>query len=70
MLGPTIMAHGSDDFPHLITQAQRMEQALKAVDGAVERVVLDGRNHFSACYAAGEREGPLVPRMLAWMAAH
>jgi acetyl esterase/lipase len=67
---PFFMAHGSDDFPHLITQAQRMEQALRAVDGAVERVVLDGRNHFSACYAAGEREGPLVPRMLAWMAAH
>jgi acetyl esterase/lipase len=67
---PFFMAHGSDDFPHLITQAQRMEQALKAVDGAVERVVLEGRNHFSTCYAAGEREGPLVPRMLAWMAAH
>lgn len=67
---PFFMAHGSVDFPHLMTQAERMEEALRAAGGEVERVVMEGRNHFSASYAGGERDGPWVPRALEWIGRH
>jgi arylformamidase len=67
---PFLLAHGSDDFPHLSVQAEQMEVALRAAGGAVERIVLPGRNHFSACYAGGEADGPWVPHALRWIAAH
>ena len=65
---PFLIAHGSEDFPHLMAQAESMEHALADAGGDVERVVLEGRNHFSACYAGGDADGPWVPRALAWMA--
>ena len=73
-IGPSptafLIAHGSEDFPHLIVQADRMESALKAAGGDVERLVLDGRNHFTASYAGGEPNGPWVPRAVDWMLRH
>jgi hypothetical protein len=44
-----------------------METALQAAGGDVERLVLNGRNHFTASYAGGEADGPWVPNALAWM---
>lgn len=67
---PFLIAHGSEDFPHLMVQAEEMAARLAAASGDVERIVLDGRNHFSACYAGGESDGPWFGRALAWMAAH
>lgn len=67
---PFLMAHGSEDFPHLMTQAEDMEHALTQAGGQAERIVFDGRNHFTACYAGGEADGPWVSRALNWMAAH
>ncbi|MEX0923149.1 MAG: alpha/beta hydrolase [Rhodovibrionaceae bacterium] len=67
---PFLLAHGSVDFPHLMTQAERMEEALRKAGGDVERIVLEGRNHFSASYAGGEREGPWVPHALEWIGRH
>ncbi|MFP6688594.1 MAG: alpha/beta hydrolase [Alphaproteobacteria bacterium] len=67
---PFLIAHGSDDFPHLMTQAAAMEAALKHSGGAVSRIVFEGRNHFTACYAGGEADGPWVPLALDWMRAH
>jgi acetyl esterase/lipase len=64
---PFLLAHGDKDFPHLIAQAERMEAALRAKGGRVERLVLAGRDHFSASYAGGEPDGPYVPRALAWL---
>ncbi len=64
---PFLIAHGDEDFPHLIKQAERMEAVLRATGGDVERVVLKGRNHFTASYAGGEAAGPWVPRALDWM---
>jgi arylformamidase len=64
---PFLIAHGDEDFPHLIKQAERMEAVLRAAGGDVERVVLKGRNHFTASYAGGEPAGPWVPRALDWM---
>jgi arylformamidase len=66
---PFLIAHGSKDFPHLITQAEQMEVALAARGGAVERIVLDGRDHFTASLAGGEADGPWVGPAIAWMAA-
>jgi arylformamidase len=65
-----LIAHGSEDFPHLIGQAERMEKALRAACGDVQRLVLYGRNHFTASYAGGEPNGPWVPRAVDWMSQH
>ena len=51
-------------------QAERMEEMLALAGGAVERIVLEGRNHFTASYAGGERDGPWVPKAIEWMAHH
>jgi arylformamidase len=67
---PFLIAHGDKDFPHLIPQAERMEAALRAAGGDVERLVLAGRDHFSASYAGGEAEGPWVPPALEWLRRH
>ena len=67
---PFLLAHGSVDFPHLMTQAERMEEALRKAGADVERIVLEGRDHFSASYAGGERDGPWVPRALEWIGRH
>jgi len=66
---PFLLAHGDRDFPHLIRQAEAMEVALNGAGGDVSRIVLAGRDHFSASYAGGEADGPWVPKALAWMAA-
>ena len=67
---PFLIAHGGEDFPHLSVQAVEMETALKKMGGEVERLELPGRNHFSACYAGGEADGPWVPKALSWLASH
>ena len=66
---PFLLAHGTEDFPHLMTQAEEMETALADAGGDVERVALEGRDHFSASYAGGEADGPWVPLALSWMAS-
>ena len=67
---PFFIAHGGEDFPHLMTQAEEMERALRAAGGDATRVEMPGRNHFSACYAAGEADGPWVGAAFDWMASH
>ncbi len=69
-LPPFLLFHGSEDFPHLSKQAEAFEAALRAAGGAVERVVMPGRNHFSAHYACGEADGPMVPAALDFMGRH
>lgn len=64
---PIFLAHGSEDFPHLMVQAEKFEGAVRGAGGEVERVVLPGRTHFTSCYAAGESDGPWAPRAIAWM---
>jgi acetyl esterase/lipase len=69
-LPPFLVFHGSEDFPHLSRQAEVFAAAARAAGGEVERVVLPGRNHFSAHYACGESDGPMVPVALDFMARH
>jgi arylformamidase len=67
-LPPFLVAYGSEDFPHLIKQGERFAEAVAASGGTVQRLVMPGRNHFTAHYAAGEASGPWVPAALAFMA--
>lgn len=61
-LPPFLVAHGSQDFPHLIGQAEAFCSALNELGGQVHRLIMEGRNHFSASYATGEPDGPWVSR--------
>jgi acetyl esterase/lipase len=67
---PFLITNGSDDFPHLFRQAERMGQVLAAAGADVERIVLNGLTHFTASYAGGEADGPWVPKALDWMDRH
>ena len=67
---PFLLAHGENDFPHLVTQAKRMEIALRAAGADVERIVLPGRDHFEACYDVGDPAGPWIPVALDWLRHH
>lgn len=64
---PFLIAYGTEDFPHLREQGERMVEALSAAGGATEKVVLEGRDHFGASLAGGEPDGPWVPRAIDWM---
>jgi hypothetical protein len=64
------MAHGEDDFPHLVRQAQTMEAALRTAGGEVERMVLRGRTHFTASLATSEPDMPWLSRAKAWIESH
>lgn len=64
---PFLMAHGGDDFPHLMRQAADMQAALRAAGGDAERLVLDGRTHFTASLATADPAMPWQRRAIEWM---
>lgn len=64
---PFLLTHGECDFPHLIRQAEAMEQQLAGLGIPVRRLVLAGADHFTASTLAGEAAGPWVPEALAFM---
>jgi arylformamidase len=66
-LPPFLIAYGTKDFPHLIPQAERFVEAVRAAGGTVEGLPMEGRTHFTASYAGGEAEGPWAPVALAFM---
>lgn len=67
---PFLLAHGDKDFPHLVRQAEAMEAALRRAGGEAGRIVLEGRDHFSASYAGGEADGPWVRHAIDWIEKH
>jgi len=67
---PFLIAYGTRDFPHLITQGARFAETLRAQRADVEELPLAERTHFTASYAGGEPDGPWVPWALAFMAKH
>jgi acetyl esterase/lipase len=67
---PLLIAHGTEDFPHLMRQAAEFEAAMAAAGADIERILLPGRNHASASFAAGEPDGPWVRPAVAWMRRH
>lgn len=64
---PFLIAHGSKDFPHLMRQAEEMEQALRRHGGKATRLVLEDRDHLSASYACGDADGLWRRRALEFM---
>jgi acetyl esterase/lipase len=64
---PFLIAHGDKDFPHLVRQAEEMEQALADAGGKVTRIVLDGCDHLSASYACGDAQGTWAPAAAKFM---
>jgi arylformamidase len=64
---PFLVACGSNDFPHLVTQAAAFAAAMRAAGGYVEHLVMPGRTHFTSSFSGGEAEGPWVPRALEFM---
>jgi arylformamidase len=64
---PFLLTHGSRDFPHLVTQAQQMEAALRAAGVPVQVHVLEGADHFEASVACGEHPSGWPALAAAWM---
>ncbi|MGH8784970.1 MAG: alpha/beta hydrolase [Cupriavidus necator] len=64
---PFLITHGSRDFPHLITQAREMADALVAAGVPLHCEVLQDCDHFDASVACGEH-GEGWPQLAAsWM---
>jgi arylformamidase len=66
-LPPMLLAHGTEDFPHLMTQAKEMERRVREAGGAVERVELPGCSHLGAAYCAGLPKGAWLPKAIDFM---
>jgi acetyl esterase/lipase len=64
---PMLVAYGSEDFPHLVAQAERFADAATAAGGDIRRLVLPGRTHFTASFTGGEADGPWVPEAIAFI---
>ena len=67
---PMLLAHGSDDFPHLAMQAKKMERVLQVRGADVQRIELADRTHFTAAYQCADEGSPWLAAALAWMSAH
>ena len=66
-LPPFLLAYGTEDFPHLVKQADAFHDAVGRAGGRSEKLAMHGRNHFSASYAGGEADGPWVGSALRFM---
>ncbi len=64
---PFLIAHGDRDFPHLMVQGAEMETQLRRLSIPVERMVLEGADHFGASYAGADAGGPWVKAALRFM---
>lgn len=64
---PFLIAHGDEDFPHLMRQAAEMETALREAGGKVERMVFPGRTHFTASLATADPSMPWQRRVIDWL---
>jgi len=65
-----LIAYGDGDFPHLMTQADRMTAFLQANGAAVTQVVFDNASHFDASFAAGDPDAPFVNAACKFMNDH
>lgn len=66
-LPPFLVAYGTEDFPHLIPQAERFVEAVRAAGGRAEGLPMEGLTHFTASYAGGEAGGEWVGAALRFM---
>ena len=66
-LPPFLVAWGTKDFPHLMTQAEIFADAAKAAGCKLTALPMQDRSHFSAHYAGGEANGPWVPEAIKFL---
>ena len=68
---PTLLTHGGErDFPHLVTQAAKMEQVLRGRGADVTRAGFAEFDHFTLPESAGDPDGAWVRTVASWLAAH
>lgn len=67
---PFFMAHGDQDFPHIMSQAPRMQAALKAAGGQCERIVFEGCDHFTSSLSAVDPQKQWRAGSVDWMLRH
>ena len=65
---PFLVAYGTRDFAHLITQGAAFAEALRRGGATVQEIAMPDRTHFTASYAGGEKDGPWVQPALEFMA--
>lgn len=64
---PMLLAHGSEDFPHLMKQASKMEECLRRKGGYVRRLELKGCNHFGGVLSAAQSDTTWLIQALQFM---
>jgi arylformamidase len=68
---PMLLTHGGEkDFPHLVTQAVKMEQVLRGHGVDVERVGFPPFDHFTLPESAHDADGEWVRAVVSWLEAH
>ena len=65
---PFLMAHGDNDFPHLISQAEEMEAALNKFGSSVERITIKDCDHLGAHLATDQSNGKWTKKVIKFMA--
>lgn len=65
MPAPLLLVSGSDDFPHLIRQAETMRATLLGAASKMQLFTLPGCDHFADHFSAGDATGLWAPRAIA-----
>ncbi|MBT5570496.1 MAG: alpha/beta hydrolase [Alphaproteobacteria bacterium] len=66
---PVLMSWGEKDFPHLITQGERMEAIYREHGGHTETLVLVDCDHLAASYACGDAQQAWLSGVTTWISA-
>jgi arylformamidase len=64
---PFLVAHGSRDFPHLITQAHKFRMVLDAKGADVQAVELPDDDHLTVVTSAARQDSIWIKVAAAWM---
>ena len=65
---PFLMANGTVDFPAIMLQTPRMQEALRGAGGECERIIFEGCDHFKSSLGTVDPEKPWLSRSIAWIA--
>ncbi|MFC0303461.1 alpha/beta hydrolase [Rhizorhabdus histidinilytica] len=66
---PFLIAHGTEDFPHLMVQAKKFAMVLRARGLAAETVEVPDATHGTVLLMAAETDKPWLPAATHWMRA-
>jgi dipeptidyl aminopeptidase/acylaminoacyl peptidase len=64
---PFLLAWGARDLPAIIENGERMFEALVTQGTPVERLVVDGHDHFDMALELGNASNPWVTAVRRWM---